>query len=72
MTRDEHLIWCKKRALEYVNIGDLNQALVSMGSDLQKHPELKNHKGVQLGIMLLLSGKLNTRIEMINFINGFN
>ena len=40
MTRDEHLAWCKQRALEYVDHGDLVQAVTSMGSDLDKHPEL--------------------------------
>lgn len=38
-TREEHLAWCKQRALEYVDAGDLVNAVASMGSDLQKHPE---------------------------------
>lgn len=40
MTRAEHLAWCKKRALEYLDTGDLLDAVTSMGSDLAKHPEL--------------------------------
>jgi hypothetical protein len=40
MARDEHLAWCKKRALEYVDRGELVDAVASMGSDLRKHPEL--------------------------------
>lgn len=39
VTRNEHLAWCKKRALEYVDAGDLLNAVTSMGSDLSKHPE---------------------------------
>jgi hypothetical protein len=39
-TRDEHLAWCKQRALEYVEHNDLLNAVTSMGSDLDKHPEL--------------------------------
>jgi hypothetical protein len=39
-TRDEHMRWCKTRALEYVERGDGAQALASMTSDLGKHPEL--------------------------------
>ena len=35
-TRAEHLAWCKKRALEYVDAGDLLQAYTSMASDLGK------------------------------------
>jgi hypothetical protein len=27
LTRDEHLAWCKKRALEYVDAGDLNRSV---------------------------------------------
>ena len=40
-SRDEHLAWCKNRALEYLDRGDLENAFASMGSDLNKHPELK-------------------------------
>jgi hypothetical protein len=39
MTRDEHLTWCKQRALEYVDRGDLLGAVTSMGSDLVKHED---------------------------------
>lgn len=38
-TREEHLRWCKQRALRYLEDGDLNNAVVSMGSDLSKHAE---------------------------------
>ena len=30
LTRDEHLAWCKRRALEYVDAGDLTHAVASM------------------------------------------
>jgi hypothetical protein len=40
-TRDEHLAWCKARALEYLDHGDLAQAVTSMTSDLGKHPETR-------------------------------
>ncbi len=39
MTRSEHIEWCKKRALEYADKGELLTALASMASDLNKHPE---------------------------------
>ena len=35
-TWDEHLAWCKARALEYLDAGDLGQAVASMMSDLTK------------------------------------
>jgi hypothetical protein len=34
LTRDEHLAWCKRRALGYVDAGDLTHAVASMASDL--------------------------------------
>lgn len=71
-TRKEHLDWCKKRALEYVDLGDPQQALMSMMSDLTKHPETENHAGIELGMMLSLGGHLNTVPEMKKFIVGFN
>lgn len=71
-TRDEHLVWCKRRALEYVDAGDLSQAFASMGSDLRKHPETNEHSGMLLGTMLLMNGRLSTPGEMRSFINGFH
>jgi len=72
MTRAEHLVWCKARALEYVDAGDLNQALASMCSDLGKHEETKNHVGQELGLMQMAAGFLGTPQKMRKFIEGFN
>ena len=71
-TRQDHLIWCKKRALEYVEINDLNQAFASMTSDLRKHKETAEHSGIELGWALLMNNHLNTPREMRKFIEGFN
>jgi len=71
ITREEHLEWSKKRALEYVEMGDLLQALTSIGSDLTKHPETKNHPGFDLGLELYMIGGLHTAPEMRHFIEGF-
>ena len=52
MTRDEHLAWCKQRAPEYLDRGELENAVASMASDLGKHPELKpNESLLMLGAM---------------------
>jgi hypothetical protein len=72
MTRQEHMEWCKKRALKYVEMDDLNNALISMMSDLTKHEETKNHLGIQLTTMLMFRGMLKTKQEIINHIMGFN
>lgn len=88
-TRQEHLEWAKQRALAYVaqarkeaasynGIGvrkELSEAFASMASDLRKHPELENHSGLELGIMLIMmpnSGYLDDPGEMERFIRGFN
>lgn len=71
-TRQEHLEWCKRRALEYVEINDPEQAFASMMSDLGKHKETAGHVGMRLGVSLLVGGRLNTPREMRKFIEGFN
>jgi hypothetical protein len=40
-TRDEHLEWCKERAMDYLNTGDVANAIASMMSDLSKHEDFK-------------------------------
>mgnify|MGYP001582552379 FL=1 len=73
MTREEHLQLCKNRAMEYVKVGDLNQAVTSMLSDLSKHPETEaSSQGVcaQLGIFELMHGPTTEKIK--RFIEGFN
>ena len=72
MTRSEHLNWCKSRALKYVDAGDIQEAYASMTSDLNKHDETRGHAGIQLGMMMLMGGFLNTSEDMKKLINGFN
>ena len=68
----QHLDWCKKRALEYVDKNDLKNAYASFLSDMSKHEETANHIALKLGMMLMLSQNLNTQSEMRKFIEGFN
>lgn len=51
MTREQHLAWCKERAIRELDAGDVNGALASMASDLNKHPETERHAAIQLGMM---------------------
>ena len=53
-TRDDHLEKCKRRALAYVDRGELMNAATSMGSDLQKHEDFRK-PAID---MLLLSGAM--------------
>ena len=71
-TRQEHLEWCKQRAFEYCDAGDLQGAYASMASDLNKHPDTEGHPAIQLGMMLMMGGHLSDEISMRKFIEGFN
>ena len=72
MSRTTHLTWCKTRALEYVDAGDLSSAFVSLISDLGKHPETRNHAAGDVGTVLLMAGQLGTVSQMREFIEGCN
>lgn len=68
-TRTQHLEWAKARALEYVELGQLQYALNSLVSDLRKHPETENHIAIELGYNLWVLGHLKTAEQMKEFIN---
>lgn len=70
-TRAEHLAWCKTRALEYVDRGQLRLAFSSMLSDLSKHPETAQHPAIGLGTGMIVLGYLNTRESLRAYIEGF-
>ena len=73
MNRQEHLEWCKQRAYEYLDRGDVVNAWTSMCSDLGKHDETEDHPGIDLGMMMLLTDTgLRTAEETRKFIEGFN
>jgi hypothetical protein len=72
MTYKEHLDWCKKRAHEYLDKGDVQNAVASMMSDLQKHPETATHAGSILdaiGLQAAISGDAQAARR---YIDGFN
>lgn len=72
MKREEHLQWCKDRALEYVKQNDLQNAFASFQSDMGKHPETSGHRALEMGTMLLIGGHLSTPQQMSDWITGFN
>lgn len=78
MTRDEHLAWAKKRALEYVEQGAVADGIASFMSDAQKDmgsglivDVTKPASGMlfQLGLMHAMSGN---RVEARRWIEGWN
>lgn len=72
MTRQQHLEWSKKRAHESLAAGGPAEAMASMASDLKNHPELKDHAGITLGMMMLMGGHMSTDADARKFIDGFN
>ena len=73
MSREEHLNWCKQRAMEYADTGDLQNAVVSMLSDLRKHPETKSclEWANPMGLGVLMNKNKDKR-RVVEFIQGFN
>jgi hypothetical protein len=69
MARKEHLAWCKARATEYAKAGDATNAVASMVSDMNKHPE------TQLDPMLAMMGMMEIKSGLPavqRWIDGFN
>lgn len=71
MNRQEHLAWCKERAFEYADRGDMAGTLASMQSDMGKHPETAGSDAHMLGMMLAMSGHLNTPAQLRDWVEGF-
>jgi hypothetical protein len=72
MTREEHLKWCKERAIAEMDFyKDPSKGIVSMMSDLRKHPETNSEALVSLCGMQLMTNPKMTRQQVINFIDGF-
>jgi hypothetical protein len=71
VTRDEHLAWAKERTLEYVEAGELANAVASMGSDLRKHPDFQ--KPVYSTLMLLGLYEIERGRDAVRrWVEGFN
>lgn len=71
-TREEHLAWCKQRAIDC--LPDTNEAIASMASDLGKNPETFRDHQSTIGLMISLraGGHLSTPAKAKEFIEGFN
>jgi len=51
---------------------DPSKGIISLMSDLKKHPETNSETLISLCTMMLMTGKIKTRQQAVNFINGFN
>lgn len=73
MTREQHLVWCKKRAIAEIDYyKDPSKGIISMMSDIRKHSETASEALMALCTMQLMAKPSLTRQEVIDFINGFN
>lgn len=71
MTRQEHLQWCKQRALEYLKTNDINQCAASFMSDMRKHEETA--KSMDIGDRLIMMELMSPNVaSMRRCIEGFN
>jgi hypothetical protein len=70
MTREEHVAWCKERALAYLP-AQPQEGITSMLSDMSKHPDTKPVVEAMAGIALfeMMNG---TPASARSFIEGFN
>jgi hypothetical protein len=71
MTRDEHLAWCKRRAHEYLDEGDVQGAIMSMMGDLRRHPHTASINP-HIEMFGVLAAKNNDVDQARRFIDGFN
>lgn len=69
-TREEHLAWCKKRALECLEQGDARNAVLSMVSDLGKHDHTQGLAQNPLTAMMMRPA-MDSAVEARKFIEGF-
>ncbi|MET9260470.1 hypothetical protein [Amycolatopsis sp. NPDC004079] len=64
--RAEHLAWSKQRALEYVDLGQLETALTSFFSDMSKSPLTAKNEAIGLGTRLMVDSALPLQCASIS------
>ena len=72
VTAEEHVEWCKERAKEFLDRGEVSEAYASFASDMGEHQDTANHPALGLGLQLMMIGDLSTADKMRTFIEGFN
>ena len=70
--RQEHLEWCKERAREYLDRGDVVNGIASMLSDINKHEETQLDSGSALSSLGMLYVMNNDMAGARRFVEGFN
>ena len=71
--RKSHLQWCKDRALEYLNAGDVANGMASFVSDMGKHEETAKTMNNGLSNVICMNALMsNDPRKCIEAVNGFN
>lgn len=70
--RGEHLAWAKRRALEYLDAGDLENACASMMSDLAQHADFIGGVYDSLNLLGIMYATQHDVPGMRRWIEGFN
>jgi hypothetical protein len=79
MLREEHIRWCKERAIAeydyYIKTEPreaVKNGIISIMSDINKHPETRSETLQSLCIFQMMTKPNMSRQEFVTFINGFN
>jgi len=67
--REEHLQWAKDRAIEYLDRGDIRNAITSFMSDLGKHADTRDSPVIGMGMMIM---QMNNEKDARDYILGTN
>ncbi len=70
MERAEYIEWCKVRAREYMDTGDLTNAVASIASDMDKREDTKVPAAIIMFGMMAVSNYDRDGVK--RFIEGFN
>lgn len=73
MDRDQYVMWCKERAMAYVERGQYANAVASMLSDLGKNKETESSSVgalAKMGMFILMQSP--TKESVTKYIQGFN
>ncbi len=70
--REEHLQFCKDRALKILEDGGKpDDAWASFLSDMNNDDTTRNHSALELGMMLIMGGHLSTSAAMKKHIEEY-
>ena len=72
ITRTEHLRWCKERAIAYLDAGDLQNAVTSMGSDMRRHPKTDSPLLAFLFMAGMADAQRGDSAAVRKWVEGFN